>query len=172
MEVQVLIDIGTRRAFIPAQMIFCLFGFLFFSNKGSRNTKEVRNERRQLPSSAATLKNTSRWAAGQAQLSTAALKTIPISQPAWSALGTQFAFIQDVWGLGKSKSHALLHGLSLIWKRGVWPAWPLCPPSWGSKHSGSCSELYPGYVISSISWGESGRMGSTEISKELCQPLP
>lgn len=40
-----------------------------------------------------------------------------------------------------------------------------CPP-------GQSPELHPGNVISSISHGERGRMGSTKISKELCQPLP
>lgn len=32
-----------------------------------------------------------------------------------------------------------------------------------SKHSGSSSELYPGYVISSISWGE--KVGGWEAQR-------
>lgn len=52
------------------------------------------------------------------------------------------------------------------------PTPPGCALPYRSKHSRSSSELHQGNVIFSISWGESGRMGRTKISKELCQPLP
>lgn len=78
-----------------------------------------------------------------------------------------------VWRGWENKPH--VGGVSF---GGVWPAWPPRPPlqaaccPLGQSTAGAAVNSTRAMLSPPYPGGKSGRMGSTKISKELCQPLP